>query len=500
MPPTDSTPQNENEPVKQPGPAVTPEPQAAPPEPAAPAGPVQPLNITPLPSEPAKNKSRLFKPSKKLLIPIAAVLLLAGGSAAAFYGYVIPNKPNNVLAKSIDNSLGQHQFTAQGTLDYTSGGVSGKLEYTAAVNEDSHAADIKLNTTISGVTVPLEALSAKGNYYFKVGDLSSVEGIVNGFLGGGSPDIKTLEDKINKSIANQWISVDSTLVKEAKLSCLSDFPGSFSQSDIDSIKTAYKNSPFVTISSHSADTVNGQKATKFILKIDDNNLSRVNLGGSSYFKKFIDCIKQSSPSAKLDLSSFKDNDSTPVTLWVDSASKRIVKYSSQSTAQDKQKGVAGDITGTITYGAVNISPPAGAKPVIDLLDSLDLGNLITSNDVNNFSDLGTSPAAKDTERKTDILALQGQLEAYNATNGYYPTLASLNDPAWRTKNMPGLDIEALKDPAGTSSILSSQSAKNVYAYQVTPATCDNGTHGNCNSYVLTATLDAGGTYVKQSLN
>src|SRR6201993_494731 len=64
---------------------------------------------------------------------------------------------------------------------------------------------------------------------------------------------------------------------------------------------------------------------------------------------------------------------------------------------------------------------------------------------------GVQQKARDTERTTDIKALQGQLEAYQAQNGKYPTLANVNDATWRSTNMKGLEAAALADPknAGT---------------------------------------------------
>ncbi len=113
---------------------------------------------------------------------------------------------------------------------------------------------------------------------------------------------------------------------------------------------------------------------------------------------------------------------------------------------------------------------------------------------------GIQQKARDTERKTDINAIASHLEAYNAQNGRYPTLANANDSAFRQANMQGLDSNALQDPKGAAQTLVAAAAANNYAYAVTPAGCDNGANGDCTQYTLTATLEAGGTYVKQSLN
>ncbi len=114
---------------------------------------------------------------------------------------------------------------------------------------------------------------------------------------------------------------------------------------------------------------------------------------------------------------------------------------------------------------------------------------------------GIQQKARDTERKTDINALHGQLEAYQAQNGKYPTLTNVNDATWRSTNMKGLDAAALADPKNAASqTLVAAPVADSYAYATSPASCDNGAGGDCTSYTLTATLEGGGTYVKQSLN
>jgi prepilin-type N-terminal cleavage/methylation domain-containing protein len=122
---------------------------------------------------------------------------------------------------------------------------------------------------------------------------------------------------------------------------------------------------------------------------------------------------------------------------------------------------------------------------------------------------GIQQRARNTERETDIKALHGQVEAYYAQNGRYPTLANLNDSAWRTTNMKGLDAEAIKDPKWASSIaactasgapsLASSDQANCYSYEVTPSTCNNTTE-DCTGYTMQATKEGGGTYDKTALN
>ena len=119
---------------------------------------------------------------------------------------------------------------------------------------------------------------------------------------------------------------------------------------------------------------------------------------------------------------------------------------------------------------------------------------------------GIQQRARNTERETDIKAIHGQVEAYFAQEGRYPTLANLNDQStggFLDTSMKGLDNDALYDPRGDdtdTTPLAAAAAADIYSYVATPTGCDNGAGGDCVGYTLTATLEGGGTYVKTALN
>ncbi|GAC1387688.1 MAG: hypothetical protein NVS1B7_0050 [Candidatus Saccharimonadales bacterium] len=115
---------------------------------------------------------------------------------------------------------------------------------------------------------------------------------------------------------------------------------------------------------------------------------------------------------------------------------------------------------------------------------------------------GIQQKARNTKRQTDIKAQYGQVEAYYAQNGKYPTLANINDATWRAANMKGLDQEALKDPKNTAYADVAAPVANSYAYAVAASdgtACDNSTK-DCAQYTLTATLEGGGTFARSNLN
>ena len=108
---------------------------------------------------------------------------------------------------------------------------------------------------------------------------------------------------------------------------------------------------------------------------------------------------------------------------------------------------------------------------------------------------GIQQKARDTERTTDIKALHGQIEAYYATKGNYPTRTNLNDAGWRATNMKGLDQEALKDPKGSVYTLAATLSPTQYRYDVlnsSDASCE-ADETTCAKYTLEADIEGSGT-------
>ncbi|MES2971583.1 MAG: type II secretion system protein [Patescibacteria group bacterium] len=117
---------------------------------------------------------------------------------------------------------------------------------------------------------------------------------------------------------------------------------------------------------------------------------------------------------------------------------------------------------------------------------------------------GIQQKARDTERQTDIKAIHGQVEAYYASKGYYPTRTNLNLSGWRTTNMKGLDQEALKDPKGATYDTAATVSATQYRYDVlnsADASCE-ADETTCVKYTLEADLEGTNpaTFSKTSLN
>lgn len=117
---------------------------------------------------------------------------------------------------------------------------------------------------------------------------------------------------------------------------------------------------------------------------------------------------------------------------------------------------------------------------------------------------GIQQRARDTERRTDINAIQGHLEAYYAETGTYPTLDMLLNDTWRAEHMKGLPEDALDDPNGNRISAPEGDSEYTYAASLDGEECEATGTGvamtsNCNQYELVATLESGeGEYKKEN--
>jgi type IV pilus assembly protein PilA len=142
--------------------------------------------------------------------------------------------------------------------------------------------------------------------------------------------------------------------------------------------------------------------------------------------------------------------------------------------------------------------------IVELLIVIVVIGILAALVITTFS--GIQQKARDTKRETDIKALHGQLEAFSAQKGYYPSLTDMNTAAFVTANLKGLDPNAFNDPKGSSSTMVASPTANSYSYAVTNTggTSCEADDTTCVKYVLTATLEGtlngSGTYIKNSLN
>ncbi len=332
--------------------------------PASPQLPVPPAPVT------SKNSRKL----KLLAALVAALLVVVGGSAAAYYAVVVPNKPENVLKKAISNTALQKKAKFDGKISYESTDPAASLKavnvtFNGAADTDANNFGTAFEITASGAKLPIEVRHVDKSVFFKIGDLGSIKGLAQ----AAAPEYGTVVDTLNKKIANQWVEVDETLLKQANADCALNTSFALSQEDIDILQKRFDQVPFASVKSTSDDTVNGHSAIKYEINIDDNKGAEYvkGLDELPLVKKIKQCNPSSQQSATDTTKSLADNDITPLTLWVDKDSKQIVKLAGQSTKQDETKDkFKATFEVTLQYGQASVTKPDGAKPFMEVFGDL----------------------------------------------------------------------------------------------------------------------------------
>lgn len=509
--------------------------------------------------------------SRKLIIIAAVALVFIGASAAAYLGYYLPNKPENIWSRALVNTGKGYDMVSsyiasrkniKGTKLDGSFKLSGLMaaDGTFSGTSDDKNGHFTGSLAASGLKVNLDVRTITENsntpdIYFKVDGIQEL-----GTLIGGEDSSTT---QALNGLNGQWYFIDHTFFDQFAQGANTN--QQLTSEDINSVLRAIgdasKKYVFTGDEKKRAIALNkvvgkekqeGRNVYHYKVGINKQNLKAYlkelcNGLKSSKLNKFFDnsgedferatgCINSARAVDNIDSSRLAD-------AWVDLKTKLIYKvrfnqkdkpdnfveiyqkysggdvlpiglgYQSKdndvtshgklelslnmktnelningSADSSGENGLKGSFNMKIlpNNSPVKVDKPANPKSIIQLLN--DIG----------FMDVGESGVA-DTERKNDINALHVQLEAYQAQHGFYPTLANLNDPSWRSKNLDGLDAETLKDPQGSSARLFDTPAARFYSYEAFPLGCNN-LKTSCSSYTLTATLESGGNYIKTALN
>jgi prepilin-type N-terminal cleavage/methylation domain-containing protein len=113
---------------------------------------------------------------------------------------------------------------------------------------------------------------------------------------------------------------------------------------------------------------------------------------------------------------------------------------------------------------------------------------------------GIQQKGRNSQRQTDLKAVQSHVAAFYADKGYYPTAKDLQTASFISTNMKGLDPEALRDPkqAAGGTISDTSASASQYSYVATGTGCTNTsasdptTNAGCDSYTLTAKQEGSG--------
>ncbi len=293
-----------------------------------------------------------------------AVLVVGGIGAAAYYGIVVPNKPENVLKSSVKNLLEADQSSGSGKATMSGKDIPGiTVGYSLQTDKTKPAAAGKVDASVSGVNIPFEFVVIDKSAYLKVGDLTTLKGLASGFAG---PEAGKMVDKVASSVSNKWIEFDESLIKTVSKNECDVLGSTISQDELNQIMDIYEKNSFVTIKSTSQDTVDGKKLTKYDLGLDKNTANSFanDLKQVDIFKKLEKCGGGSGGEAQKEADQF--NGTTELSVWVDKGAKKIEKIAFK--VSDSEATLDADYV--FNDKQVSIQKPENSVPAMQVITEL----------------------------------------------------------------------------------------------------------------------------------
>jgi len=105
--------------------------------------------------------------------------------------------------------------------------------------------------------------------------------------------------------------------------------------------------------------------------------------------------------------------------------------------------------------------------------------------------------SQDSIRRSDLAYIATQAETFYNLNHYYPSLRQINSVSFSAFNPKGLDKTKFKDPTSKTEVLVSSVSPSAYAYEPTPANCNN-FKIICQHFKLVAVMSSNQDYVQKS--
>jgi len=338
---------------------------------------VPPLSQPPTPNDgfPQTAPVDTNRRKKRLTVFIAAiltVLVIIAGTAAAYFGYVVPNRPENILKKAAENALQATEGQAKGEIEFSGDGNAATVAFTSKSNSEKKIAELALELKMNGISVPLDVRYVEESLFVRVGDIGTLQSVLTSYASSMGVDpaaVAQIFTTLEQSVVNKWIEIDKTVIgqsEEAK--CALDSDWRLSDQDVNIIKSAYDKNQFVSVKSHSDDKVEGKDAIKYELTFDNEKAKQFghdeSLEDLSLYKTLTNCLNASTDDSA-DVEELENGEYT-LTVWVDKGSKQFSKFMLDTETED----VSVSIEALLTYDPVTVDKPEDATPVMEVISEL----------------------------------------------------------------------------------------------------------------------------------
>ncbi|HSX31642.1 MAG TPA: hypothetical protein VLF43_00115, partial [Candidatus Saccharimonadales bacterium] len=305
---------------------------------------------------PAKSRKKI---KAVALAIVLAVLILGAGSAAAYVGYYLPNKPENVLGKALVNTFSKDvtsvAFEGELSAEDKNGKAAAGASTFSGATAASGAFQLKADVDLLVTTISADLRSTDGKSLFvKVGGLKGLDGMLG--------ESESMYGPLIQQVDNQWFEVNESLIKQATQNKLDT---KLSDADRQKLTDAYKAHQFLVVTDAlSGQSIKGVACYHYKLGIDKTEL-----------KAFAKAVKD----AKVETLKLDDTDLSRFNKEVGSANFNRVKTDIWITKNDKKikqllaTGTEDNQTYALRFTIIDynkqvkVDKPSGAKSIMELL-------------------------------------------------------------------------------------------------------------------------------------
>lgn len=279
------------------------------------------------------------------VLSFGAVLILAGGSAAAYFTQVVPNRPDNVLLQALANSMNA-KVTPQ-TFKGSLNSVDYQIAMSGGVGTNG-AYSLLADATINGETARIESLSADGKSLYVRGN--SIAALLSAPTTNADSLAQTMLDlyaPLLKQMDGQWYQFGSPVK-------------TMSKADAAKLAAIYREHTFLSISSIQKDeVVNGIDSYHYQVTIEKEALRNflIALRNARIANFNVSLDKLSLLNDTIRKADFIKH---PIDVWIGKDNKRIDQVAFNVNGISLQMSFS-------DFGKpYNVTAPTAAKPSSDI--------------------------------------------------------------------------------------------------------------------------------------
>lgn len=315
------------------------------------------------PAQPRSRKKRW------MLIGLIAgiVALLFGGAAAAYFGYYLPNQPENILKSALVNSFSKDKasslhFTGTAQISDTATEDGYTIDVTGAMSQEGKL-NLSANIDALVATVTFDLRSADGKSYFL--KLGGLEGAPELLAQSGDASLQAY-GPILAALNDQWYEINQSLIEQLTGTTLET--GSLTAADLQKLGQAYDQHPFLAVKETLAsETINGRDSYHYKVTVDKTKLKAF---VQAVKEAGIDSLKLTQEGVDAFNGSLADVDFSkyPIDVWI---AKDDLLFM-QVAFKTEENGSKLDLKLTITdYNKpVEVEEPEDAKSIMEALGTI----------------------------------------------------------------------------------------------------------------------------------